>query len=87
MMGVTQAQIRDCLLKRVHQRGAGKTICPSEVARSLGGDDWRDLMPLVREVGTALTVQGQIVTLQKGQRVDPSQVRGPIRYGLPGGPA
>ena len=38
----------------LHKRGEGKTICPSDVARVIGGDGWRSLMPLVRDVAEHL---------------------------------
>ena len=75
----TQA-ICQCLLAQVRQRGTEKTICPSEVARTLGGDQWRNLMEPVRAVGRDLAAEGKIVVMQKGQVVDPDQVKGPIRY-------
>lgn len=72
--------IRECILKQVQQRGPDKSICPSEVARELGGETWRSLMPLVREVGADLAQSGAIVVTQKGIPVDPQTARGPIRY-------
>ena len=42
--------LRQAILSAVKTRGAGKTICPSEVARTLA-HDWRALMPDVRRVG------------------------------------
>lgn len=72
--------IRQCLLAQVHQRGTDKTICPSEVARALGGGQWRALMEPVRAVGRTLAAEGKIVVTQKGQVVDPNQAKGPIRY-------
>ena len=38
----------------LHKRGEGKTLCPSDVARVIGGDRWRSLMPLVRDVAEDL---------------------------------
>ena len=81
-MAVSPDQIQACLLAKVNQRGPHKTICPSEVARDLGGDAWRDLMPLVRAVGTRLMREGYIQVTQKGQAVDPETAKGPIRYRL-----
>ena len=81
-MTVSSDQIRACLLAKVNQRGPHTTICPSEVARDLGGDAWRDLMPLVRAVGTRLMREGYIKVTQKGKAVDPETVKGPIRYRL-----
>ncbi|MEX3599660.1 DUF3253 domain-containing protein [Kocuria carniphila] len=68
------ASIRDLLRQR-----NGKTICPSETARAIGGDDWRDLMPLVRDVAAELVDQGQVIVQQKGEAVDIAAARGPIR--------
>ncbi|WOB43374.1 DUF3253 domain-containing protein [Thermoleptolyngbya oregonensis NK1-22] len=72
--------ILKCILKQVQQRGPDKSICPSEVARSLGGETWRSLMPLVREVGADLAKSGAIVVTQKGIPVDPQTAKGPIRF-------
>ena len=80
-MTVSAAAIRTTLLTLVQQRSSGKTICPSEVARALSTEHWRDLMPAVREAGAELAGQGQIVVTQKGQVVDPQTTKGPIRYG------
>jgi hypothetical protein len=68
----------------VEARGPGRTICPSEVARSLAGEgDFRPLMPLVREAAATLAQRGELVATQQGRPVDVRSVRGPIRLGLP----
>lgn len=72
--------IRQCLLAKVHQRGLDKTICPSEVARTLDNDQWRGLMDSVRAVGRSLAAEGKIVVTQRGKIVDPEVAKGPIRY-------
>lgn len=64
------------------RRGEGKTICPSEAARAVGGSDWRDQMPLAREAAAALAAEGRIDVLQKGEPVHALQARGPIRLRL-----
>lgn len=74
-----EQSIRDLLA----QRAAGKTICPSEAARALGGDDWRDLMPDAREAAARMRDRGEIEVTQKGEPVDPLTARGPIRIGRP----
>ena len=71
--------IADVLLDLAHQRGVGKTFCPSEAARRLS-DDWRPLMPEVRRVAA----QFELLATQKGVPVDPATAKGPIRLGLPG---
>ncbi|WP_197408473.1 DUF3253 domain-containing protein [Kocuria rhizophila] len=58
---------------------AGKTICPSDVARTLGGEQWRDLMPQIRDVAGDMADMGEITVTQKGETVDPCTARGPIR--------
>ncbi|MBF2036899.1 MAG: DUF3253 domain-containing protein [Leptolyngbyaceae cyanobacterium T60_A2020_046] len=63
-------------------RGPEKTLCPSEVARALDAESWRDLMPRVGTAGLNLAESGDIVVMQRGRRVDPRQVKGPIRYRL-----
>ncbi|GAB4133531.1 MAG: hypothetical protein Fur0046_04400 [Cyanobacteria bacterium J069] len=72
--------IRQCILEQVQQRGLEKSICPSAVARSLGGADWRSLMPCVRAIGAELAQSGEIRVLQKGKPVDPRTATRPIRF-------
>ncbi len=57
------------------------TICPSEVARALSPDDWRELMNDVRTVGTRLARESKIEITQRGEARDPNaEIRGAIRY-------
>jgi len=65
------------------QRGEGKTVCPSEVARKLGGEGWRDLMEPVREVAAERSDAGELEVTRAGKRVDPRNPGGPIRLGRP----
>lgn len=58
---------------------AGKTICPSDAARTIGGAQWRDLMPAVREVAAELAEQGHVLVQQKGETVDIATAKGPVR--------
>lgn len=57
----------------------GSTICPSDAARCVGGEDWRALMPLTREVARELSVAGDIRVTSKGEDVDMAEARGPVR--------
>ena len=71
------------ILDLLARRDPGTTICPSEAARALGGDDgFRPLMPLVREAAGALVEAGRIEVTQGGRRVDAKRARGPIRLRL-----
>ena len=68
----SEAEIVETLLHLVDERGADKTVCPSEVARALGGphpDGWGPLMQSVRRVAVALTKAGRIAILRKGRPV------------------
>ena len=64
-MKPSEADIAAEITAQVTARGAGKTICPSEVARAFG-DDWRHLMPVVRGVGAPVAGRGEITLTQKG---------------------
>ncbi|MGJ8602665.1 MAG: DUF3253 domain-containing protein [Marivita sp.] len=76
-MTPSDKEIADVLLDLAHQRGVGKTFCPSEAARRLS-DDWRDVMPDVRRVSVGVALRAT----QKGHEVDARTAKGPIRLGL-----
>jgi len=79
-MAVTDAEARTTIRLLLEQRDPGKTICPSEAARALGGaDGFRPLMGLVRDAARAMVADGEIDVTQKGEVVDLDTVRGPIR--------
>jgi len=79
-MPIDRASAERAILELLAARGAGKTICPSEAARRLGGDDgFRPLMALVREAAAALAAAGDIEVTRGGRPVDVGEVRGPIR--------
>lgn len=59
----------------------GSTICPSDAARVVGGEDWHEIMPITREVADALADQGVVVLQQKGKTLTAATATGPIRVG------
>ena len=61
------------------ERGAEKSICPSEAARALSVEQWRPLLPSVRRIAVALALAGRIEILRKGKPVDPTAFRGVYR--------
>lgn len=78
-------EIGEIILRLLRERGDGKTICPSEVARAVAGDDeakWRPLMEPVREAAACLVAAGKIVVTQKGKVVDMKSVKGAVRLRL-----
>ena len=72
------AAIRALTRKRVES-----SICPSDVARTVGGESWRALMPDVRRVAAELADAGVIVVTQKGEPVQIADARGPVRMSRP----
>jgi len=75
------------ILRLTAARGPAKSICPSEVARALGGADWRPLMGAVRAAAAGLAREGRVEILRKGRPVAPEAMRGVIRLRAPGGSA
>jgi uncharacterized protein DUF3253 len=60
-------------------RAAGATICPSEAARRVDPDGWRDLMDDARAAAARLVDAGRVEVVQHGEVVDPATAHGPIR--------
>lgn len=63
----------------LRSRNPESSICPSDVARTIGGTTWRSLVPVVREVAAELVANGTVVVTQRDRPVDPTTARGPIR--------
>lgn len=88
--GAQEAALEATILQLLRERGAGKTICPSEAARVVAGggamsDDrsvWEPLMEPARAAARRLVAQEALVILQGGQVVDPSTAKGAIRLRL-----
>jgi ZIP family zinc transporter len=71
---------RHAILALLARRAPGKTICPSDAARALAGDDaFRPLMDTVRDAARELVAEGEIDVTQRGEVVDLDAARGPIR--------
>lgn len=69
------------LLQLLKKRGANKTICPSEILSEDLKQD-KTVMEQVRQAARRLVAQGEIEITQKGNVVDPSTAKGPIRLKL-----
>jgi len=85
--GSADAALEKTILELLSERGRDKTICPSEAAKIVGGDetrrDWEGLMEPARASARRLAAAGKIVITQHGAVVDPSTAKGPIRLRLP----
>jgi len=75
----TDRALEQAVLTLLDARSAGATICPSEAARAVGGDEWRALMEPARSAARRLVASGVVEITQGGRVVDPSTARGPIR--------
>ncbi len=83
-MALTRDQAEAAIAGLLAQRDPGKTICPSDAARRLGGDDgFRPLMPLVREAAAAMVARGELEVTQRGRVVELGTARGAIRLRRP----
>ncbi len=60
-------------------RRPGATICPSEAARAVDPEGWRELMPAARAAAGRLAAAGQVEVTQRGEVVDVATARGPVR--------
>lgn len=71
-------RVRAAILDLALERGRGKSLCPSEVAKAIS-PNWRELMPEIRAIAAGMP---EIVATQRGVEVDPRTARGPIRLRL-----
>jgi hypothetical protein len=82
--GVTDVdqRLEATILDLLARRARTSTICPSDAARAVGGDDeetWRGLMEPARRAARRLVDRGEVVITQGGKVVDPSTAKGAIR--------
>jgi hypothetical protein len=78
--------IEQTILRLAGENAGGRSFCPSEVARALGGphpDGWGPLMQPVRRVAVRLALEGRIIITRKGKPVDPADFRGVYRLSQP----
>jgi SpoVK/Ycf46/Vps4 family AAA+-type ATPase len=81
--------LEDVILNLCHERGADKSICPTDAAKAFaaarGEDDlaWRRWLSQVRAAAIGLARQGRLVIYRKGKPADPDDFRGVYRLGLP----
>lgn len=72
-------QLEASILDLLAARAATSTICPSEAARAVGDENWRDLMEPARRAARRLVDAGEVEITQGGSVVDPATAKGPIR--------
>ena len=78
-VGAIDLQLQERILELLKTRAGSATICPSEAARAIGGEEWRQLMEPARRAARRLVALGEVEITQRGLVVDPSTAKGPIR--------
>ncbi|MDV8001886.1 DUF3253 domain-containing protein [Rhodococcus sp. IEGM 1408] len=74
----TRERLAATIRTLLRSRGEG-SICPSDAARTMGGENWQDLMDTARDVAFTLRDDGVVAVQQRGEDVSGTDVRGPIR--------
>jgi hypothetical protein len=73
-------RLEDSIRDLATARGPESSICPSDAARAVGGENWRDLMDDARDGARELARAGEVEITQRGAVVDPdAHWRGPVR--------
>ena len=83
--GVTATDLRleETIATLLRERATDATICPSEAAKAVGAEEWRELMEPARRAARRMVARGDLEITQGGVVVDPSTAKGPIRLRRP----
>lgn len=77
----TDDEIQRTMFSLLERRAPSSSVCPSDVARALAGEEhaWRALMPAVRRVAAALAAKGMLRVTRGSDEVDATSRGGPVR--------
>jgi hypothetical protein len=78
----TERRIEAAVRALLRSRQPGRSICPSDVARVVGGTTWRTLMPVVRHCAVKIAEGGELEILRRGRVVKRQLTEGVLRYRL-----
>jgi hypothetical protein len=85
-LGKADRALEVAIVTLLEARSASATICPSEAVRvvfpELPGTELSTHMEAARQAARRLIAAGSLEMLQRGQLVDPSTARGPVRLRL-----
>ena len=83
--GVTATDLRleASIASLLGMRANDATICPSEAAKDVDGENWRELMEPARRAARRMVARGELQITQGGAVVDPSTAKGAIRLRRP----
>lgn len=85
----TNRRIEAATRALLRSRTPDSSICPSDVARVVGGESWRTLLPVVRDRAAEMAEHHALEILRRGRVVEGNPTEGVLRYRLPrcaGGP-
>ena len=82
-VNATDLELEETIAALLAARANTATICPSDAARAIGGEAWRDLMEPARRAARRMVARGELQITQGGVVVDPSTAKGPIRLRRP----
>ena len=77
------ARLERTIDELLDRRRPDASICPSEAARALDPEGWRNLMPAARAAAGRLAAAGTVEVTQGGEVVDVATARGPVRVRRP----
>lgn len=82
--GAVEDRLRTAILALTRHRGPDSSICPSDAARAVGGERWRELMAQARDVARDLARAGEVEITQRGRPLRPDgDWVGPVRIRRP----
>jgi len=73
------ARLERAIEELLDQRRPDTSICPSEAARAVDPEGWRELMPAARAAAGRLAAARRAEVTQAGAVVDVATARGPVR--------
>ena len=82
-MDDVEARLQRAIGELLDQRRPDASVCPSEAARAVDPEGWRELMPAARAAAGRLAAAGEVEVTQGGAVVDVATARGPVRVRRP----
>lgn len=71
--------VERCIVALLAERRPQASICPSDAARQVFGEQFRAHMEDVRNAARRMAGRDEVVVTQRGARIDPATMRGPVR--------
>ncbi|MCC5785348.1 MAG: DUF3253 domain-containing protein [Phycisphaerales bacterium] len=78
-VGKADQALERAIIGLLSERGSSSSICPSEAAKLVEPEKWRELMEGARRAAARLVGRGEVEVTQGGQAVEISRTKGPIR--------